>query len=270
MVLRLNAMLYGRACSRWIWSDIIEEFWLEGAFFSFWTYIKSFPRVISSCLKMFLIIAVWFIRFTKSDFTHGISLLKNQDKSSGGTTQRSSTIITTKHQSYKDCENICNNLASKCTSYIWMKPSPGETGGHCHFMVKRDNSIKTCERSDPSLTGVLRINIAGHKKPKYTTKYICNHPEYILARSTRNSALQIEERTINFADGRIFKEPALTHISDADCATVCKYTDKCEVYNHIIFQSEKLCFLIEKPFNINVRSRCPRGKLCRTEKIRFH
>ena len=209
-------------------------------------------------------IAVWFISFTKSDFTHGISLLKNQGS---GTTQRTAT----KHQSWTDCENICNNLASKCTSFIWMRPSKGETGGHCHFMVKRDNSIKTCIRTDPSLyTGVLRINIAGYKKPKYITKYICNHPEHILARSIRNSALQIEERTVNFADGTIFKEPALTQISDADCAIVCKYTDKCEVYNYIRFRREKLCFLIEKPFNLNVRSRCPTGRLCKTDKVRFH
>ena len=83
---------------------------------------------------------------------------------------------------------------------IWMRPSKGQTGGHCHFTVKRDNSIQTYFRTDPSLyTGVLRINVAGYKKSKYIAKYICSQQ-----RSIRNSALQIEERTINFADGTIF------------------------------------------------------------------
>ena len=207
-------------------------------------------------------IAVWFISYTKSDFTHGISLLKNN--SGSGRTQRSIT----KHQSWRDCQNICNILASKCTSFIWMKPSKDETGGHCHFMVKRDPSIKTCD--DPKqATGAIWRNVAGYKKPKYVANYICHqHPEHILARSTRNSALQIEERTVSFADGTTFKEPALTQISDADCAIVCKYTDKCEVYNYIRFKGEKLCFLIEKPHKFE-RSRCPTGRHCKTDYV-FH
>lgn len=209
-------------------------------------------------------IAVWFISYTKSDFTHGISLLKNN--SGSGKTQRSIT----KHQSWMDCQNICNNLANKCTSFIWMKPSKGETGGHCHFMVKRDPSIQTCD--DPKqATGAIWTNYAGYKKPIYRPNYICNKP-HILARSIRNSALQIEERTISFADGTTFKEPALTQISDADCAIVCKYTDKCEVYNYIRFKRGKffveMCFLIEKP-NKFERSRCPTGRDCITNHV-FH
>ena len=64
-------------------------------------------------------------------------------------------------------------------------------------------------------TGVLRINVAGYKKKitKFITKF-ANHPEHILPRSIRNSALQIEERTVNFANGTIFKELVLTQISN--------------------------------------------------------
>ena len=217
---------------------------------------------------MFLMLAVWFISYTKSDFTHGISLLKNN--SGSGKTQRSTVI--TKHRDWRDCENTCNILASKCTSFIYW-PSKDETGGHCHFMVRRDPSIQTCNDRIRA-TGAIWNNVAGYKKPKYVAKYICNHPEHILARSIRNSALQIEERTISFADGTTFKEPALTQISDVDCAIVCKYTDKCEVYNYINYYNhatlkrEKLCFLIEKPHKFE-RKRCPTERHCKTNYV-FH
>ena len=148
----------------WIWSDDFfkKNFWLDGALLT--AYINcAFDDFIVS--KMFLMIAVWFISYTKSDFTHGISLLKNN--SGSGKTQRSTVI--TKHRDWRDCENICNILASKCTSFIWMKPSEGETGGHCHFMVRRDPSIQTCNDRTRA-TGAIWNNVAGYKKHKIILK----------------------------------------------------------------------------------------------------